>query len=120
VAQHRNELFAQFRRLLLVRQPRLRLRVSVHGVEMRAAQFGEQLEHADGLGRVQLRRPRVDGAERAEHPPVAEEDRHRYIALESIHRGRVVTGKRDVVGDVLDHHGGVALADLACRIDLQR
>ena len=71
----------------LRRQPLVR-------VEMEGDQLGEQLEHADrSPGCFSLRRPRIDRAQRAEELAVGQQDRHRDVALEAVHRRRVVAAE---------------------------
>jgi hypothetical protein len=112
VAEHGDKLLAQFGSLAFPKQPRFTGGDTSGGVQMRGDQFGKQLEHADGLRRVQPRRPRIDRAQRAEERPVGEHDRHRDIALEAVLRRRVVTAKGHVVGDTVDDDGLTALPDL--------
>src|SRR5918995_5346988 len=88
---------------------------------MKADQLGEQLEHADRLGIVQMRRTRVDGAEGAEEGAVRQDDRHREIALEAIERRGVMAAEGFVLGHVVDDDGLPGLADLVAdrSLDLQ-
>ena len=74
-------------------------------VEVEGDQLGEQLEHADrspglsscaGRGSIAQSVPK----KRA----VGQDDRHRDVALEAVHRRRVVAAERRVLGDVVDDH----------------
>ena len=112
MAEHGDELLAQFGSLAFSEQPRFADGEAPGGVQMRRDQLGKQLEHADGVRRVQPRRPRIDRAQRAEERAVGEHDRHRDVALEAVLRRRVVAAKGQVVGDAVDDHGLTALPDL--------
>ena len=92
------------RRRARVEQIGLRGREAMPGFEMEGDQLGEQLEHPDHARVLQLRGPRVDRAQRAVEAAVLEKDRHRDVALEAVHRGRVVLAEHLVLGDVVDHH----------------
>ena len=112
VAEHRDELLAQLRRRARVEQIGLRGREAMSGFEMERDQLGEQLEHADHARVLQLRRPRVDRAQRAVEAAVLQEDRHRDVALEAVHRRRVMLAEHLVLGDVVDHDRVARLAHL--------
>ena len=112
VAEHRDELLAQQRRRARVEQVGLRGREAMSRLEMKGDQLGEQLEHADHAGVLQLRWPRIDRAQRAVEAAVLQEDRHRDVALEAVHRRRVVLAEHLVLGDVVDHHRIARLAHL--------
>jgi hypothetical protein len=65
-----------------------------------------------GLRRVQARRPRVDGAQRAEHGAVRQHNRHRDVALKAVFRRRVMPAIGGILGHVIDNDGLMALPDL--------
>ena len=81
------------------------------GVKVLGDEFGEQPKHTDGPGSFHPGWTRVDRAQRPEERSVRENNRHRYIALESVHcRSRVVS-PRLVFRDMVDCDGLPALAD---------
>jgi hypothetical protein len=112
VAEHGDELVAELRVPALARQLRLARRQLLMQIQVQADQLGEQLEHADRLGRIHSRRPRIDRAERAEERPARPHDRHRDVALKAVHHRRRVMAERFVLGDVIDHDELPAAADL--------
>ena len=113
MAEHRDELVAQFGRLALAEQRGLAGREALPRVEVEADQVGEQPEHADRLGRPQLHRTRVDRAERSEKRSVGAQDGHRDVALKAIHRRCGMAAKSFVLRDVIDHDRVPAVSDLA-------
>jgi hypothetical protein len=64
------------------------------------------------LRRVQARRARVDGAQRAEQGCVGKLDRHRDVAPETVFRRRVMAAKSGIFRHMVDHDGFAALSDL--------
>ncbi len=112
MAQHGDELFAQFGALALGEEQGLAGGQPVMGVEMKGDQLGEQFEHARGFRRLQPGRARIDGAERAEESAVRQHDGHRDVTLETIQCGRVVPGELGVLRDMVDHHALAAVPDL--------
>ncbi len=112
MAEHRDELLAQLGCRAFADQARLARRQPLARIEMKRDQLGEQLEHADRLGIFQAVRLGIDGAQRAEEAAVLEEDRHRDVALEAVHRRRVMLAVERVLGDVIDRHRLAALAYL--------
>ncbi len=72
---------------------------------MNADQVGEQPEHPDDAGILQLRRLRVEGAGAFEEASVGKEDRHRDVGLKTIHRRRMMIRVAGILGDVIDHDG---------------
>jgi len=73
--QEAKAAFAIECRGLLFDKRRLRAPYGVVGAQMNGDQFSKQFKHADDLGVVHLRRPRIDGAKRTEESPVAQNDR---------------------------------------------
>ena len=112
MAQHGDELLPQFGSFPFVQQGRLADPQPFLHVQMEADQIGEQLEHADRLGFVQTGGPGVYGAQGAEEPPVRTVDRHRDIALETIHSRRRVAAENFILRDIIDDHKLAAVADL--------
>ena len=88
---------------------------------MEGDKLGEELEHADRLGRLQHCRTRIDRAQRAEKRAIREHDRHRNIALEPVHSRRRMPAIDVILGDVIDDDGFPGLPDFVAdgRLDLQ-
>jgi hypothetical protein len=112
VAENGDELFAQLRRGARVEQVGFRRRQPLTGVEVKGDQLGEQLEHADDARVFQFGRFGVDRAQRAEEAAVLEEDRHRDVALEAVHRRGRMPAIDFILGHVIDDHRFAGLADL--------
>jgi len=70
---------------------------------------------------VQASWPRIDGAERPKKGAVAENDRHRDVASESVHGGSCMCAPKVVFGDIIDHDRRPTLPDFLTdrRLDLQ-
>ncbi len=111
MAEHRDELLAQFRRLLCLRQLRLRVDHVVVAVEVMGDQFGVQLEHADNFRRIDPCRPGVDGAECAKKLPVRQGDRHGNIALQTIDGRCMVRGVAWISISIIENDRLAALAN---------
>ena len=80
------------------------------------ALYVETLEHpADRLGEHLGQRSaagcRIDRAKRAEEAAVGAQDRHRDIALEAVHRRRVVSPPVGIGADMIDEDGAPARTD---------
>ena len=120
MSQHGDELLAQVRGLALVQKLRLARGQPLACVEMKRDQLGEELEHPDRLGIAQAVRFRIDRAERAEEAPILPENWHRDVALEAVHRGRVVLAVELVLCDVIDNDRLAALAHLVADGGLDR
>ena len=113
-----DELLPKFRSCPFVQQVGFRRSQPFPRLEVKGDETREHAKHFDGLGR-QLGRPRVDGTQRPEQSAILEDDRHRNIALEAVHRrGRVMA---IVFADMLDDDGLFVPAELMADlgIDLQ-
>jgi hypothetical protein len=111
VAEHCDELLAQFRRVALARQLRLARFQFCGGVDLHGNEFGKQLEHVDRLGILQPGGMRVDGAQRAKEGGVGQDNGHRDIALDAVQRRGAVSAKHRVLRHMVDDDGFTALPD---------
>ncbi len=118
MAQHGDELFAQLRRRLGVRQRRLAAIQLVLVVEMGADQFGEQFEHRLRLAVFDGGRLRVDRAQGAEEGPTVL-DRHRDIALQAVHPRGVMVAIGLVLRGVAEHDRLAMAANLVAERGLE-
>ena len=113
VAEHGDELLAQFGGRLVVDERRLARRQPILGVEVEADQVGEEPKHADRRRIVEFGWARVDGAERAEKAAVAKSDRHGNVASEAVSGWRRMTAVDVMFRHVVDDHGLAIVADFA-------
>jgi hypothetical protein len=112
MAQHRNELLAKLGGLALVQKARFAGGQPLTGTQVKTDQLGKQLEHADRLGVVQPCRARINGAEGAPEGAVGEDNRHRDVALEAVHRRGVMAAIRLILGDMVNDDLFPRLPDL--------
>ena len=75
---------------------------------MESDQVREHAEHAEDLRIAQLRRLRVDGAERPEERSVAQDDGDGDAALKAEHGGAGIVRKFGIVGHAFDRYGAAA------------
>ena len=83
-------------------------------------QFGEQFQRSDRLGILQARRARVDCAEGTEERSIRQDDWNGDVALEAVHRWRVMPLVDFIFGDMIDDDSFTALPDFVTdgRLDL--
>ena len=111
MTEHGNELVAQLRGFPFIHEAGFTLRQALDGTQVGRNQFGKQFEHADSFRRFQSRRPRVNGAKRAEELSVRQNDRHRYVALKAVHRRSGMPAIGLIFGNMVDHNRLAALTN---------
>ena len=112
VAQHGDELVAQFCRHTGIVQVRFGPFGAFLHFQLRADQLAEQVQCLDHLLVLEHGRVRIDRAQGAEQGAVSAEDRYRNVALEAVQLGRGVVAEPGMDAGVAEDHRLVAMADL--------
>jgi hypothetical protein len=121
MTENRDKLLPQLGRLTLIQERRFTLCQLIDCIQMAANKLGKQIEGFNRFRVVEPCRAWIDCAERAEEPPVCQNNGNGNIALKAILRRCVMPAKRLIFGNMIDDNGPVALSNLVadCRLDLQ-